>query len=176
MRPTLQLLKAKRNVLNINISKIVRFVNNSVTQLSKFICNRLCETHAAVGWRQRERELCYLQTCRKICGLGCVNRARVRARVTQPRTSIFLHICTRSNFNSACHWHEGNSSTEHAARLKPCLGRRQTVDCLHQNSYLKWPFPKTPSLPDPVNKQNDATHTHTHTASTYSIRDTHSYI
>ena len=90
-----------------------------------------------------------------------MNRARVRARVTQPRTRIFLHICTRSNFNSACHWHEGNSSTEHVARLKPCLGRRQTVDCLHQNSYLKWPFPKTPSLPDPVNKQNDATHTRT---------------
>ena len=30
----------------------------------------------------------------KIRGLGCVNRVRARARVTQPSPRIFLHICT----------------------------------------------------------------------------------
>ena len=43
-------------------------------------------------------EKCYLknwiQKCRKKCGLGCVNRARAKARVTQPTPHIFLHICT----------------------------------------------------------------------------------
>ena len=34
-----------------------------------------------------------LQECRKIRGLGCVNRARARGRVTQPSPRIFLHIC-----------------------------------------------------------------------------------
>ena len=34
-----------------------------------------------------------VQKCRKICGLGCVNQARTRARVTQPSPRIFLHIC-----------------------------------------------------------------------------------
>ena len=35
-----------------------------------------------------------VQKCRKICGLGWVNRARARVRVTQPSPHIFLHICT----------------------------------------------------------------------------------
>ena len=34
-----------------------------------------------------------LQKCRKIRGLGCVNQARIRARVTQPSPRIYLHIC-----------------------------------------------------------------------------------
>ena len=29
----------------------------------------------------------------RICGLGCVNRARARVQVTQPSPCIFLHIC-----------------------------------------------------------------------------------
>ena len=33
-----------------------------------------------------------IQKCRKICGLGCVNRARARARVTQPSPCIFFCI------------------------------------------------------------------------------------
>ena len=36
----------------------------------------------------------HVQKCRKIQGLGCVNRAYARARVTQPSPRIFLHICT----------------------------------------------------------------------------------
>ena len=35
-----------------------------------------------------------IQKCRKIRGLGCVNQACTRARVTQPSPPIFLHICT----------------------------------------------------------------------------------
>ena len=34
-----------------------------------------------------------VQKGRKICGLGCVNHARTRARVTQRRPHIFLLIC-----------------------------------------------------------------------------------
>ena len=34
-----------------------------------------------------------VQKCRKIRGLGCVNQACTRARVTQPSQHIFLHIC-----------------------------------------------------------------------------------
>ena len=34
-----------------------------------------------------------VKKCRKICGLGCVNRAHARTRVTQPSPHIFLHIC-----------------------------------------------------------------------------------
>ena len=34
-----------------------------------------------------------IQKCRKICGIGCVNQACTRARVTQPSPHIFLHIC-----------------------------------------------------------------------------------
>ena len=34
-----------------------------------------------------------LHICRKIRGLGCVNQTSTRARVTQPRSHIFLHIC-----------------------------------------------------------------------------------
>ena len=36
----------------------------------------------------------FVQICRKISGLCCVNQARTRARVTQPSPHIFLHICT----------------------------------------------------------------------------------
>ena len=35
-----------------------------------------------------------VQIRRKIRGLGCVNQARTRARVTQPSPHIFLRICT----------------------------------------------------------------------------------
>ena len=35
-----------------------------------------------------------VQKCRKIHGLGCLNRACARARVTQPSPHIFLHICS----------------------------------------------------------------------------------
>ena len=35
-----------------------------------------------------------VQKCRKIRGLGCMNQARTRARVTQPSSHIFVHICT----------------------------------------------------------------------------------
>ena len=34
-----------------------------------------------------------VQKCRKIRGLGCVNQAPTRMRVTQPSPHIFLHIC-----------------------------------------------------------------------------------
>ena len=34
-----------------------------------------------------------VQKCRKIHGLGCVNLACARARVTQPSPHIFLHTC-----------------------------------------------------------------------------------
>ena len=34
-----------------------------------------------------------VQRCRKIRGLGCVNQAGTRSRVTQPSRHIFLHIC-----------------------------------------------------------------------------------
>ena len=35
----------------------------------------------------------HIQKCRKICGLGCVNQACTRVRVTQPSPHIFPHIC-----------------------------------------------------------------------------------
>ena len=35
-----------------------------------------------------------VQKCRKMRGLGCVNQARSRERVTQPSPRIFLHICS----------------------------------------------------------------------------------
>ena len=35
----------------------------------------------------------YIQKCRKIHGLGCVNHTRAWVRVTQPSPPIFLHIC-----------------------------------------------------------------------------------
>ena len=35
-----------------------------------------------------------VQKCKKIRGLGCVNQACTGARVTQPSSHIFLHICT----------------------------------------------------------------------------------
>ena len=35
-----------------------------------------------------------IQKGRKICGLGCVNQACTRARVTQPGPHIFLYICS----------------------------------------------------------------------------------
>ena len=35
----------------------------------------------------------FVQKCRKICGLGCVNCERARSWVTQPSPHIFLHIC-----------------------------------------------------------------------------------
>ena len=38
-----------------------------------------------------------LQTCRKIRRLGCVTRARVWARFTQPNPLIAFHVCT-ANF------------------------------------------------------------------------------
>ena len=44
--------------------------------------------------RARSPPLVIVQKCRKICGLGCVNRACARARVAQPNPRIFLHICT----------------------------------------------------------------------------------
>ena len=34
----------------------------------------------------------YVQKCRKMCGLGRVNCARTKARVTQPSPHIILHI------------------------------------------------------------------------------------
>ena len=48
--------------------------------------------------RARSPPLVIVQKCRKICGLGCVNRACARARVMQPIPPIFLHICTRISF------------------------------------------------------------------------------
>ena len=44
-----------------------------------------------------------IQKCRKICGLGCVNRARIRARVTQPSPCISLHICRRDVIKDCVH-------------------------------------------------------------------------
>ena len=38
----------------------------------------------------------YIQKCRKIRGLGCVNHSRARARDTKPSPHILLHICTHS--------------------------------------------------------------------------------
>ena len=37
----------------------------------------------------------YVQKCRKIRQLGCVNQACTRSRVTQPSPHVFLHICTK---------------------------------------------------------------------------------
>ena len=37
-----------------------------------------------------------LQKCKKIRGIGCVNRVRARARITQPSPSIFLHFRTQN--------------------------------------------------------------------------------
>ena len=39
----------------------------------------------------------YVQKRRKVCGLGCVNRMRASARVTQPSPHIFLHVCTAAS-------------------------------------------------------------------------------
>ena len=41
--------------------------------------------------------------CNEIHGLGCVNQAGTRVRVTQPSPHIFLHICILSE---AQHWPE----------------------------------------------------------------------
>ena len=46
----------------------------------------------------------YLQKCRKIRGLGCMNQGCTRARVTQPSPHIFLHICILLYF-SVARWH-----------------------------------------------------------------------
>ena len=66
--------------------------------------------------RTEEREGVYLvQICRKICGLGCVNRARVRVQVTQPSPCIYLPICIEWR------WERPNSRLE---RTKPRLSVR----------------------------------------------------
>ena len=44
-----------------------------------------------------EREMAhfiFVQKCRNIRGLGCVNQARAKAQVTQPIPRILLHFCT----------------------------------------------------------------------------------
>ena len=49
----------------------------------------------ARGVRVGAREqLAHVQICRKICGLGCVNRTHALVQNTEPSPHIFLHICT----------------------------------------------------------------------------------
>ena len=52
------------------------------------ICNITCTPTESILIKSS------VQKCRKIRGLGCVNQASNRARVTQPSPCIFLHICT----------------------------------------------------------------------------------
>ena len=59
----------------------------------------------------------HVQKCRKIRGLGCVNKACTRARVTQPSPHIFLHICTcrvLQKFLKLLTWQEVARSWDHA--------------------------------------------------------------
>ena len=52
-----------------------------------------------------------VQMCRKIRGLGCVNQARTRVRVTQPSPYIFLHICIYSTKTNVCACLVGSSGS-----------------------------------------------------------------
>ena len=58
-------------------------VDETARELIADQTHRLRNTHAL-------RRVTYRQRCRKICGLGCVNRAYARTRVTQPSPHIFL--------------------------------------------------------------------------------------
>ena len=76
-----------------HLNELVRYVHEEVS-INMWRPHRGSRKTPNLQTRQTGCFVLHMQICRKICGLGCVNHAHARARVTQPSPRSFLNICT----------------------------------------------------------------------------------